>query len=378
MDYLWNYTNDSMKAYFNAQVFNGIEIVKDVAVLTDKNHIVDIVAANAIPETAEKIDLQGHLLAPAFIDVQIYGGNGKMFSHELSVESIQATYEYCLSGGTTQFFITLATNSIGVFLKGIETVKAYWQQGGKGMPGLHLEGPYINPIKRGAHIAHYIKKPTAEEVNMLLKHGKDVIKIMTLAPEQCDDSIVKLLRDNGVIVSAGHSNCTYRQATDAFNKGIPVATHLFNAMSPLQHRAPGLVGAIYNHPSVCSSIVPDGIHVDFAAVKISKKQMNERLFIITDAVAETLSGAYQHILRGDRYELPDGTLSGSALTMMKGVKNLVEQVDIPLEEALRMASLYPAQVIGRSNEWGKIEKGYRAEFVVFDKNFNVLEVITEE
>jgi N-acetylglucosamine-6-phosphate deacetylase len=242
-----------MKAYCNAQVFNGREIVKGIAVLTDKNTVIDIVPANAIPASAEKIDLQNHFLAPAFMDIQIYGGNGKMFSHELSVESIQATYAYCLSGGATQFFITLATNSIEVFLKGIETVKTYWQQGGKGMPGLHLEGSYINPIKRGAHIEHYIKKPTVEEVSMLLKHGKDVIKIMTLAPEQCDDAIIKLLQDNGVMISAGHSNANYTQAMDAFSKGITATTHLFNAMSPLQHRAPGLVGAIFNHPSVSSS-----------------------------------------------------------------------------------------------------------------------------
>jgi len=367
--------NDNMKAYFNAQVFNGKGIVNNVAVLTDNSHVIDIISPERIPANAEKTDLQNNFLAPAFLDLQIYGGNGKMFSHELSVESIQATYEYCLSGGATQFLITLATNSIEKFLKGIEVVKQYWQQDGKGLLGLHLEGPYLNPVKRGAHIEHYIKKPTVEEVNLLLKHGKDVIKIMTLAPEQCDESIIELLRHNGVVVSAGHSNASYSQGIDAFNSGIPVATHLFNAMSPLQHRAPGLVAAIYNHPTVMSSIVPDGIHVDFAAIKISKKLMNERLFIITDAVAEIRSGEYQHIFKGDRYTLPDGTLSGSALTMMKGVKNLVQQVGIDLEEALRMASLYPAQVIGRSNEWGKIEKGYRAEFVVFDKEFNVRKVI---
>ena len=199
--------------------------------------------------------------------------------------------------------------------------------------------------------------------------------MMTLAPEQCDDAIIKLLQDNGVIVSAGHSNATYEQATTAFDKGIPVATHLFNAMSPLQHRAPGLVGAIYNHPKVMSSIVPDGIHVDFAAVRISKKIMQERLFIITDAVAETTSGEYQHIFKGDRFTLPDGTLSGSALTMMKGTRNCVEHAGIDLEEALRMASLYPAKVIGKSNKLGRIKKGYNAEMVVFDKQFNVLDVI---
>jgi N-acetylglucosamine-6-phosphate deacetylase len=367
--------NNNMKAFYNAVVFDGEVMHSNNAVLISEGKVLDLVAGDAIPAEAEKINLKGNFIAPAFIDIQIYGGNGKMFSHELSVESIQATYEYCLSGGATQFLITLATNSIEVFLKGIEVVKEYWQQGGKGMPGLHLEGPYLNPVKKGAHLEHYIHKPTQEEVSMLLKHGKGVIKIMTLAPEQCDATIIQLLQDNGVIISAGHSNATYEQATTAFDKGIPAATHLFNAMSPLQHRAPGLPGAIYNHPKVMSSIVPDGIHVDFAMLRISKKVMQERLFIITDAVAEITSGEYQHIFKGDRYTLPDGTLSGSALTMMKGVKNCVQQTGIELGEALRMASLYPAKVIGKSAELGRIKKGYNAEMVVFDKGFNVVDVI---
>ncbi len=364
-----------MKAFHNAVVFDGTALHKNKAVLINEGKIVDLIATDAIPADAEKIDLKGNFLAPAFIDIQIYGGNGKMFSQDISIEAIKATYEYCLSGGATQFVITMATNSIDVFLKGIEVVKEYLQQGGKGLPGLHLEGPYLNPIKRGAHVEHFIKKPTLEEVNMLLEHGKSIIKIMTLAPEQCDPAIIKLLQDNGIVVSAGHSNATYEQAYAAFDSGIPVATHLFNAMSPLQHRAPGLPGAIYNHPTVMSSIVPDGIHVDFAVLRISKKIMQDRLFMITDAVAATSEGAYQHVFKGDRYTLPDGTLSGSALTMMKGVKNCVEHAGIDLEEALRMASLYPAKVIGLSGDLGKIEKNYKAEMVVFDRAFNVLEVI---
>ncbi len=365
-----------MKAYYNARVFTGTEIKENIVVLTDAGKVLDLVSENNIPAAAEKIDLQKNLLAPAFLDIQIYGGNGKMFSQDLSIASLEATYAYCLSGGATQFMITIATNSNEVFLKGIELVNAYWQQGGKGLLGLHMEGPYLNPLKKGAHVERFIKKPTLEEVKMFLDKGKGAIKMMTLAPEQCDDAIIQLLMDNGVLVSAGHSNASYDQAMEAFNKGIPVATHLFNAMSPLQHRAPGLPGAIFNHPTVMSSVVPDGIHVDFAALKISKKQMGERLFIITDAVAETLTGEYQHIYKGDRYALPDGTLSGSALTMLKGVKNLVEKVGIDLPEALRMASLYPAKIIGRDNEFGKIEKGSNAEFVVLDENLQLMQIIS--
>jgi N-acetylglucosamine-6-phosphate deacetylase len=367
-----------MKAFINGRVFNGTEFLPGVVVLTDKDIVIDILPADILPADVEIINLQNKIIAPAFIDIQIYGGNGKLFSQELSAAAIQSTYEYCLSGGASHFFITLATNSTDVFLRGIDAVREYWQQGGKGMPGLHLEGPYMNPLKRGAHIEKYIKKPTVAEVQQLLDYGKGAIKIMTLAPEQCDEAVIQLLLDNGIVVSAGHSNATYKQAIAAFDKGITASTHLFNAMSAFQHREPGLVGAIYNHSKVMSSVVPDGIHVDFAALRISKKIMQERLFMITDAVTAATEGGYPHVFKGDRYTMPDGTLSGSALTMMKGVQNLVSEVGIDLGEALRMASLYPAQVVGMDKELGRIEKGYAANFVLFNDTFKVEKVITAE
>jgi N-acetylglucosamine-6-phosphate deacetylase len=146
-------------------------------------------------------------------------------------------------------------------------------------------------------------------------------------------------------------------------------------MSPLQSREPGMIGAIYDHPSVCSSIVADGIHVDYAALRISKKILNERLFLITDAVAETAQGPYQHVFNKDRYSLPDGTLSGSALTMMQAVKNCVQHATINLEEALRMASLYPAKIIGIEKRSGLIKENYSPSFVVFNNEMKVIEVM---
>lgn len=359
-----------LTAYTNGKIFTGEIIENNKAVLTDKDVIVGLTNADNIPSQYRMEDLKGFTLAPAFIDMQIYGGNGKLFSHELSVESLKATYEYCLHGGCTHFMITMATNTIEKFMEGFEVVRAYWQDGGKGLLGMHLEGPYINPVKRGAHLPGCIKTASKEEVAMLLKKGEGVFKMMTLAPELCDAAIIELLQQHNIIISAGHTNATYQQAMDAFNKGIPAATHLYNAMSPLQHREPGMVGAIMNHPSVMSSIVCDGIHVDYAAVHIAKKVMQQRLFFITDAVAETTSGAYQHLYRNDRYALPDGTLSGSALTMMQCVKNAVAHAGITLEEALRMAATYPAQLIA-GKKLGSIEKGFQAEFVVFD---NMLEL----
>lgn len=361
-----------INAYFNGRFFINDEFRSDVTVLTENGKVLDILDSIELLPAWKATDLQGHYVAPAFIDLQIYGGNGKMFSHELSLESIDSTYEYSYAGGASHIMITMATNSMEAFHTGIDLVREYQRQGRKGIMGLHLEGPYLNPVKKGAHIEKYIHKPTLAEVRDLLKRGEGVIKMMTIAPEQCDPEIIHLLLEAGILVSAGHSNATYEQGMEAFARGIPVCTHLFNAMSPFQHRAPGLVGAIYDHPGVRSSIVGDGIHVDFAAMRVSYRLMGDRLFFITDAVTAVAEGDYPHVFKGDRYTLPDGTLSGSALTMMKCVENAVTKVGIPLEAALRMASEIPASLTEWKQRLGKIRKGFDAEWVVFDDSYQVV------
>lgn len=367
----------SSTAFITREIFTGHEIQTGKAVLVKEGKIVGVVATGAIPADYRVRELPGYMLAPAFMDLQIYGGNGKLFSAEMTTESLEAVYEYCLAGGCTQFMITLATNSIEKFVLGLEVARQYKSNGGKGLLGVHLEGPYMNPVKKGAHIEKFIKKPTIGEIEHLLHKGKDIFKMMTLAPEQCDRDCIELLMRNGIVVSAGHSNATYEQAIDGFYLGIPAATHLFNAMSPLQGRQPGMVGAIYDHNDVRCSVVCDGVHVDFASVRISKKIMQDRLFFITDAVTEVTYGEYIHVFKGDRYTLPDGTLSGSALTMLQCVRNGVEKCGIPLPEALRMASLYPATVIGQQSRWGVIQPGAAADMVVLDEQLNLLQVIVE-
>ncbi len=363
-------------AYTNCSIYTGIKKETGKAILVNNNITEGLINEKELPAGYAIKDLGKLNVAPAFIDLQIYGGDGKLFSAELNTEAIAATYRYCLRGGCTQFMLTMATNTIENFLKGIDLVKQYWQQGGKGVLGLHMEGPYLNPVKKGAHILECIKKPTVDEVAMLLEKGKGVLKMMTIAPEVCDEKIIRMLMDNDIIVSAGHSNATYAEAAKGFALGIPAATHLFNAMSPFQSREPGLVGAVYNNDTVKSSIVADGVHVDFVSLRISKKIMGERLFFITDAVAETAKGEYRHVFKGDRFTLPNGTLSGSALTMMQSVKNAVAHAGIPLEEALRMASAYPAQLLKTKVPLGKIEAGYAAEFVLFNDALDVKDVVT--
>lgn len=353
-----------MKQTFIAdKIFNGSAWLQDHAVVMDNGKIESVIPVTQLTNLHTVKKYEGCFIAPAFIDVQLYGAFKKLLAVDPSAATLQAIHDYCLAGGATVSLPTVATNTIEVFKKCIDAVRDYWNSGGKGIYGLHLEGPWINKVKRGAHIEALIHAPTKEEVNDLLAYGKGVVKMITLAPEVCTPGIVALIQQQGIIVSAGHSNATYEEATAAFDNGITTATHLYNAMSPLQHRAPGLVGALFNHTTTMCSVIPDGYHVDFAAIVMAKKLMGERLFAITDAVTETGEGPYQHQLEGDKY-VCDGILSGSALTMHKAFVNLVKKVGIAEAEALRMCSLYPAQVLQQEDKYGKIAPGYPAQFVV--------------
>ncbi len=314
-------------------------------------------------------------VAPAFVDFQVYGAADKLLAVYPEPATLQAMHDVFSKEGTCLFQPTLATNTIEVFRNGIDAVKAYWQAGGKGVAGLHLEGPWIHPAKRGAHIEREIHSPTVEEVKELLAYGEGVIKTITMAPDVCSAEVLDLLLAADVVISAGHSNATFEEATESFNRGIPLVTHLFNAMSPLHHREPGLVGAALQHPEVAASIIPDGHHVDFAAIAIAKKLMGERLFAITDAVTETTEGAYQHHRVGDKYEC-NGTLSGSAISMYDAFYNLVNKGGVETAEALRMCSLYPARALKMQHLYGKIAPGFAAQLVVLDKQLKLVEVVT--
>jgi len=345
-------------AFYNGRIFTGDEFIDEITLPGEGS-------ADA------RIDLQGGVLAPAFIDLQLYGGNNQLFGEHPSVEALKATVDYSLAGGATLILPTVATNSQHILNAAIEAVRAYWNKGLPGVAGLHLEGPFINPVRRGAHIPEFIKNPTLQDAEELMRTGKGIIKMMTLAPEVCPPEVINYLQENGVIISAGHSDATFEQAAN-----ITLATHLFNAMSPLQHGAPGMVGAILYNENVRATIIADGHHVDYPVIAIAKKIMGERLLLITDAVTTNTSGLYQHRLKGDKYVMPDGTLSGSALTMLKAVRNCIEHVGISLEESLRMASLYPAKVLRLDHKRGRIAEGYDAEFVWLDENLQLKAVYT--
>jgi len=364
-----------MKQDYTAEkIFTGIEWIYNQAIITEEKIIADIIPASAIPTQIPITHFEKSIIAPAFIDLQIYGASGKLFSVFPETDALDKLKDYCEKGGAAYCMPTAATNTIEVFYRCIDAIREYWSNGGEGILGLHLEGPWINSIKRGAHIESLIHSPTIKEVTDLLNYGKGVVKIITLAPEVCSEEVIGLILSHDIIISAGHSNATYQEAQTGFKNGITTVTHLYNAMSALQHRQPGLAGAVMDDDKIFSSIIPDGHHVDFAAIRIAKKIMKERLFVITDAVTATDKGPYPHEMEGDKY-VASGILSGSALTMNKAVKNLVEHVGIDLEEALRMCSLYPAQVMKFENKLGKIAVGYNADMVVLNKDLDTISVL---
>ncbi len=377
VNYFWWISSANLpdtKTYKADKLFTGDSWLYDCAVITKAEIIDEIIPASSLAATISAEYFPGCFIAPAFIDLQIYGANKKLFAVYPETDSLYKLKEYCNRGGAAYCLPTAATNTMDVFYKCIDAVRNYWIEGGEGILGLHIEGPWINSKKRGAHIESLIHSPTINEVRELLNYGKNVIKIITLAPEVCSQEVIDLILSHDIIISAGHSNASYQQALQNFNNGIKTVTHLYNAMSGLKHREPGLVGATFDNDSVMASIIPDGHHVDYAAIRIAKKIMGERLFAITDAVTETNEGYYQHYLADDKYESA-GILSGSALTMCHALQNLVNHVGIESGEALRMCSLYPAKVLGIQSELGKIERGFKAKMVVLDEKMDVLKLI---
>ncbi len=361
-------------AYSANRIFTGIDKLNNHSIIVNDGIIEAILPTISLPDNIETIDLGDITVAPPLMDLQLYGAFGRLLSVYPDAFTVSEIVRYCREGGAAYCMPTVATNTYEVIFRCIDAIKDYWNGDGKGVLGLHVEGPWISKEKRGAHNPDWIFSPSLDQARELLEYGKDVIKMITLAPEVCSEEVIDLVHSYNIVISAGHSNATYQQATDSFNSKIETATHLFNAMSPLHHREPGLAGATLDHATVRASIIPDGHHVHYAAIRIAKKIMGERLFIITDAVTETSEGYYTHQLDGDKYA-SNGILSGSALTMHKAMLNLVNEVGIPLEEAIRMCSLYPARLINKSDELALLKKGYPAQMMLLDEEMNLVKMI---
>jgi N-acetylglucosamine-6-phosphate deacetylase len=357
----------------NARVFTGTEWLAQAHVCIEDDRIARI--STQLPDTLpEHFDCQGMMLVPAFLDAQIYGGGSRLFAQYPEPESLALLAADNRHGGTAQCLVTIPTLPMHSILNCLDALNAYMDEGGDGILGLHLEGPFIHPDKRGAHTLADIRQPTADDVNQILYRAQGHLKMITLAPEQCSDEVLCLLSDAGVIISAGHSNATYEQAQQFASRGVKTVTHLFNAMSALHHRAPGLPAAVFESNHLMASIIPDGIHVHYSLLRMAKQLMGERLFYITDAVTPTNEGPYQHVLNSDHYALPNGTLSGSSLSMLQAVVNGIKYAGIAPEESLRMASLYPAQLLGIDADYGSIAEGKKASLLLLNEEWQLVKV----
>ena len=363
-----------LKALTNATIFSGDTKLEGKSVLIKNGLIHALVNADEIPADVQVTDLTGRYIAPGLLDLQIYGSGGRLFGGKPTVEALGQMESDLFAQGCTGFLATVATNSPEVVEQAIAAARAFRKDSKGYFLGLHLEGPYLNPKRKGAHPEDFIKKGSVAELKRWVESAEGDIRIMTVAPELQDEEVLDYLHANNIVISAGHSNATYEEGVSFFGEKVTAATHLFNAMPPLHHREPGLVAAIFKQKPY-ASIIADGIHVSYPMIEIAKRQLGEKLFLITDAVTATSEGIYPHTLKGDRYVMPDGTLSGSSLSMWQAVKNCVSFAGIELQEAIRMASSYPAAVIGRQHELGYIRPGYKANMIIFDGELKLVQSI---
>ncbi|SBS63939.1 N-acetylglucosamine-6-phosphate deacetylase [Vibrio atlanticus] len=366
-----------MYALSNCKIYTGSDVLTDHAVVIENELIKKVCPISELPEGIEVRDLNGANLSPGFIDLQLNGCGGVMLNDEITAETMQIMHEANLKSGCTSFLPTLITSSDEDMRAVITAAREYHNQYQNQSLGLHLEGPYLNVAKKGIHSVDHIRKSDSEMIELICENS-DLVAKVTLAPELNDPEHIERLHKAGVVVSIGHTNATYTEARQSFESGITFATHLFNAMTPMVGREPGVVGAIYDTPEVYAGIIADGFHVDYANIRIAHKIKGEKLVLVTDATAPAGADMEYFIFVGKKVYYRDGkcvdengTLGGSALTMIEAVQNTVEHAGIALDEALRMATLYPATAIGVESKLGRIKKGMVANLAVFDRDFNV-------
>lgn len=367
------------KAIVNARIYTGEKIISG-KILVFENGIITAIQKN-IPKNVETIDLSGFNISAGFIDTHINGGEKYYLTQHPTEETIHDIYTSSLKYGTTHVLPCLITSPLENILKGIEVMKNYKAKYNNGVLGMHLEGPFISPAKRGAHLLEYVRTPTNAELEEIIKYGKDVIRIMTIAPEVFTDAQLDMLLESGITISAGHSNMTYKQAQYYFSKGIKLVTHLYNAMNQFGHREPGLVGAVFQNENVYAPIILDGFHCDYAAAAIAHQLKKEKLFLISDAlflsrkVKQFNWGTFDAQLREGSYRNSENNLAGAAISMAEAVSNAVQYAGFSLEEAINAATIIPAKAIGMSDKIGKIAVGYPASFTKFSDDLKIVEAM---
>ena len=371
-----------MKAIVNGKIILKDEIIEGYALLLS-DVIEAVIPQDKLPENAEIIDAQGGYIAPGLIDLHIHGYLGCDVC-DGDEDAMKTISKGLLANGVTGYLPTTMTVDMKVIRKSLEVCRSLMNESkswdGSAILGVHAEGPFISEGKKGAQDAKYILKPDASFV----KEYSDVIKIITLAPETDEknfSAIREICKDTSVTVSMGHTSADYDTAMASTRAGVKHATHLFNAMTPLAHRAPGVVGAALNSDVSCELIV-DTFHVSAALYDMLFRLKGRKLCFITDCLPAgglpygeyTLGGA-KIVYRDIVCRLEDGTVAGSVLHLNKGVWNAFTNSSIPLHECVNCASLNPATVLGIADRKGSIEVSKDADIIITDDNFNIVKTI---
>ena len=359
-------------ALVNATVFTGESVCTNSTVVIENADIAQVIEGGrpADGQMAE-IDVEGRCLAPGFVDIQVNGGGGVLFNDSPSVDALRTIGEAHARFGTTGFLPTLISDDDEVMQAAINAVRRARRERVPGVLGLHLEGPHLNPKRRGAHDAGKFRVIDERAIELLTSLGDGAATLVTLAPETTSPEVIEQLRAAGVIVFAGHSEANYRQCLKAVDAGLSGFTHLYNAMSPLMGRSPGMVGAALDLDEAVFSVIADGHHVHPVSLRVALAAKKPgKAVLVTDAMPTVGSTRADFQLGGERVELRDGalrnqsgSLAGSHLNMLDAVRNTVAFTGVHWTEAIRMASSYPARAIGVSDRRGLICRGYRADMV---------------
>jgi N-acetylglucosamine-6-phosphate deacetylase len=349
-------------------LFTGTDLLHHKIISTEQGIITHI-------EDFESEDFDYENLAPALVDIHINGGEQFHFTANPTEETLQDIEFSAQKNGVGFVLPALITSSPENIFRAIEVTRAYMHKNPySGIMGLHLEGPFISVKKRGAHLTKYIRTPDDDLLQQIIDKAHGVVKMITIAPEHFTDHQINMLLEAGIAVSLGHSDCSYQRASEAFKLGVPLVTHLFNAMSPLHHREPGLLGAALMHEKVFTPVIPDGVHAHVEAVKLAIKQKEDQLFFISDALfqnnikTEFKWEEFDAKLINGNYTNADGNLAGATISMADCVKNGVEILGLSLEKSIEKSSAIPAKVL--KFKAGKIAPSYPAKFCTFSEDLS--------
>lgn len=367
-------------AICGARIFDGEKIVHDHAVVVEGERIAGVVETAKLPAGISQINREGGILAPGFIDLQVNGGGGVLLNNAPRRDALNTMTSAHRRYGTTAMMPTIVSDTPQRQRACVEAVLAAISDGNQSVLGVHLEGPFLDPDKRGVHKAGTIRQIQDTDMDWLCSLQMPVI-IVTLAPEHTRAGQIRQLTDSGILVCAGHTNAHYEDLSLAIAEGLRGFTHLYNAMRPQSGREPGVVGAALDCETTWVGVIADGHHVHPANIRIVQKaKPRGKTFLVSDAMA-TVGGSepffeiYGETIQEEEGRLvnSEGVLAGSAIGMIDAVRISTELVGISLEESLRMASLYPAEFLQKSTSLGRIVEGFRADLVYFDDNYTVLD-----